>query len=92
MYVTVIVYVTVHVTVYATVYVTVYVTNDYVCDCVGGSNSIFVCRFCEHFAKKGGESAHKILRSWHELLLLHDLSASTDQERGYPGIQKHSQS
>ena len=62
----------------------------------GGSNSIFVC---EHFAKKRGwtdinvhKSAHIILRSWHELLLLHDLSASTDQERGYPGIQKHSQS
>ena len=35
----------------------------------GGSNSIFVCRFCEHFAKRRGwtdinvlESAHKILR------------------------------
>ena len=30
------------------------------------------------------KSAHKILRSWHELLLLHDLSASTDQEKSYP--------
>ena len=47
---------------------------------MGGSNSIFVHK-----------SAHKMLRSGHELLLSHDLSASTDQERGYPGIQKHSQ-
>ena len=60
----------------------------------GGSNSIFVCRFCEHFAKKRGwtdinvhKSAHKILRI---IAIIHDLSASTDQERGYPGIQKHS--
>ena len=38
----------------------------------GGSNSIFVCRFCEHFAKKRGwtdinvhKSAHKMWMSWH---------------------------
>ena len=60
---------------------------------IGGGPTLFLSvDFVNILPKKGGQgwtninvhkSAHKILRSWHELIIIaimHDLSASTDQE------------
>ena len=56
----------------------------------GRSNSIFVCRFCEHFAKNRGWTNINVHKSAHKILRIIAITRPFSQYRPREGLPRYS--